>query len=350
MKSINHPHPINQKSHLNQDAAVSKTNNPNKTYLIILVILSFFLIVLGIANIAIFITKKDNSSNNTRVSETDNSTNNSTNDQTPTTAFEDLTKEEAFAFLQKQTDITGILPKDFVGEEISSAVVTNQRTIVSDLDLRYSYNTIEELKEIAYKKYVNQNSQPANNIQEYIDNNFEIKEYDYYAIVTPKKIKGATSCDHGKNKDCDSFLSFKRSYLDYRQEETSPNSFNSNFHLNTKDPNIINRLLRVYAFFSKIGPTRHGNIYSYKFEEQDDKYILTVHNIGAGINPQILDNPSQYAENSEVYAINLYLRRFAADKATGYVYTIPTETGVTEDVKYFPITQTELYSLPGYNN
>lgn len=32
-------------------------------------------------------------------------------------------------------------------------------------------------------------------------------------------------------------------------------------------------------------------------------------------------------------AINLYLRRFAADKSDDRIYTVPTETGVMEDVK-----------------
>lgn len=316
-----------------QNPVTSNSQNSNRPYYIILSILSFLIIILGVADIYIY-TAKNGSANNNNIS----NTNNNTKSLIP---FEDLTKEEALAFLRAQTNITGTLPENYVGKEISSAVVTNGSTIVSDLELIYSYDTIEELKEMAHKKYSDFNS-------EYDDNNFEITEYDYYAIVTPKRAKEATSCDHGYNNDCDSLLSFKRNYLDYRQEETGPTSVNNVFYLNTRDSNIINYLLRVYSFFSRVGFGRHGNIYSYSFEEQDDKYILTVHNIGAGINTELLKNPDNYTNDSEIYGINLYLRRFAADKSDGRIYTIPTETGVTEDVKSFPITEEELRSLPWY--
>ena len=273
----------------------------------------------------------------------------------PSTAFENLTKEEALAFLQAQTNITGTLPKDYVGEEVSNAVITDGGTIVSDLDLIYSYDTLEELKEMAVQKRYNSlnflitDNLATDDAEEYNENNFEITEYDYYAIITPKQVEGRASCDNIFN-GCDSLLSFRRSYLDHHSEETSPNSYNDVFYLNTQDPDIINYLLRVYTFFSRVGFGGHGNIYSYNFEEQDDKYILTVYNIGAGINSELLKNPDKYTNDSEMYAINLYLRRFAADKSDGHIYTIPTETGVTEDVKSFPITEEEFLSLPGYNN
>ena len=258
------------------------------------------------------------------------------------------------AFLRNQTDINGTLPKDFVGEEVSNAVITNGRTIVSDLDLIYSYDTIEDLKEMAHKKYGNINYLFTDNTEEYENNNFEIKEYDYYAIVTPNRIKGATYCDHGYNSDCDSLLSFKKEYLNYYQEETISElgAINANdvYYITTQDPQIINYLLRVYVFFSNIGFGSHGNIYSYDFEEQDDKYVLIVNNVGAGINSEILKNSDNYTNESEIYGINLYRRRFAADKSDGHIYTIPTETGVMDDVKSFPITQEEFSSLPGYGD
>lgn len=330
----------------NQNPIPPSSKNPNKPYYIVLSLLSFLIIILGVTDIYIYTTKNNSTNNNVDASNTNNNANNATS----TTTFEDLTKEEALAFLQAQTDITGTLPENYVEEEISSAIITNGHTIVSDLDLIYSYDTIEELKEMAHKKYSGFNFLATDNTEEYDDSNFEIAEYDYYAIVTPKRAKGATSCDHGYNNDCDSLLSFKRSYLDHHQEETTPHSYNDVFYINTQNPDIINYLLRVYTFFSRVGFGGHGNIYSYIFEEQDDKYILTVNNIGAGINAELLKNPDNYTNGSEMYAINLYLRRFAANKSDGRIYTIPTETGVTEDVKSFPITEEELRSLPGYNN
>ena len=335
-----------------QAAQAAAASNKKSHAKILLAIILIILVIAG-AGAAIYIglngnTTRNNGTNNDNVTSENN---NNVDNTTLPTNFEDLTKEEALNFLRSQTDIAGTLPENYVGEEISSAIITNGNTIVSDLDLIYSYDTIEELKEMAHKKYSGFNFLATDNTEEYDDSNFEIAEYDYYAIVTPKRAKGATSCDHGYNKDCDSLLSFKRSYLDHHQEETTPNSYNDVYYINTQNPDIINYLLRVYTFFSRVGFVGgHGNIYSYIFEEQDDKYILTVNNIGAGINTDLLKNPDKYTDGSEMYAINLYLRRFAADKSDGRIYTIPAETGVTEDVKSFPITEEELRSLPGYNN
>ena len=178
----------------NQNPIVPSSKNPNKPYYIVLSLLSFLIVVLGVADIYIYTTKNNSTNNNADTSNTDN-----TNNATSTTAFEDLTKEEALAFLRAQTDTTGTLPENYVGEEISSAVITNGHTIVSDLDLIYSYGTIEELKEMAHKEYSGFNFLATDNTEEYDDSNFEITEYDYYAIVTPKRAKGATSCDHGYN-------------------------------------------------------------------------------------------------------------------------------------------------------
>ena len=331
----------NINSPTNQNSVTSNPKNPNKPYYIILSLLSFLVIILGVANIYIYTTKNSDTSNYTDMS--------GANNTASSTPFEDLTKEEALAFLQAQTDINGTLPKNYVGEEISNAV------IVSNLDLIYSYDTIEELKEMAVQKKYNSlnflitDDLTTDDAEEYNDNNLEITEYDYYAIVTPKQVEGRTSCNNIYN-GCDSLLSFKRNYLDYHVEETTPNSYNDVFYLNTQDPDIIDYLLRVYSFFSHVGFGGHGNIYSYSFEEQDDKYVLTVNNIGAGINAELLNKPDSYTNDSEIYGINLYLRRFAADKSDGRIYTIPTETGVTEDVKSFPITEEELRSLPWYGD
>jgi len=339
-------YPINQHPYINQNATASRTKNPNKPCLIILSILSFLIVILGATNVAIYLTRNNDANVGTNTPEA----NNNVDDIVSSTAFEDLTKEQALAFLRAQTDITGTLPKNYVGEEISNAVITSGTTIINDIELIYSYDTIDDLKEMANERYSDLDFFSSDNTDEYDENNYEIKEYDYYAIVTPKRTEKSTPCDYNHTSDCDSLLSFKRSYLDYHQEETTPTSFNDAYYLNTQNPDIINYLLRVYSFFSGVGFGSHGNIYSYKFEEEDDKYVLTVNNVGAGINSELLKNPDKYTNDSEIYGINLYFRRFAADKSDGRIYTIPTETGVTEDVKSFPITEEELRSLPGYND
>ena len=255
-------YPINQNLQIDQGETTPKPEKLNKPYLITNCILSFLIIVLGAIYVAIYVTRNSDVGGDANTSEA----NNNAGGLTPSAVFKDLTKEEALAFLQVQTDVNGTLPKDYVGEEIPSAIITNGIMIVSDLNLIYSYGTIEDLKEMAHKEYSGSNFLSANSAEEYDDNNVEIKEYDYYAIVTPKRVKGATSCSHGHTNDCDSLLSFKRSYLDYHQEETSPHSFNDVYYINTQNPDIINYLLRVYTFFSQTGFFGgHGNIYSYNF-------------------------------------------------------------------------------------
>ena len=153
-------------------------------------------------------------------------------------------------------------------------------------------------------------------------------EYDYYAIVTPDRIKkDSTQCDHGYNRDCDSLLSFKREYLDHHQEVTTNKyggkSYNDVVIMKTTDKKIVSQILRIYTLFSSVGlSTGPGSVYSYDFEEKDDQYVLTVNNIGVGYNSEMMNNPeaySKYTNEEDWLAINLYRRYFIAEKETGEV-------------------------------
>lgn len=285
--------------------------------------------------------------------------NNPVNQQT---SFESLTKEEALAFLRSNTSVNGIIPKNYVDDTIINTPITNGNTIVSDLVLIHSYGDIEELKQLARREYqdlnffYDQKSEEATSPED----NFEITEYDHYAIVTPNRIKGEiTSCDHGYNSDCDSLLSFKKQSLDYREEETVSDkgykSTTDGCYINTNlNPQIISQLLRIYSIVGLYSYNGHGNIYSYDFESQDDKYVLTLNIIGAGINMEMLNNAktSQNTYNSnnpeDYLAINLYRRQFNVDKATGEISLTKTNDSTMDTVKSFSITQEEFNSLPFY--
>ena len=256
--------------------------------------------------------------------------------------FANLTKEQAIAFLKNGKDVNheGILPDNYVGSELLDAVIMNGSTIVSDLKMVYSYDSLNELKNIAEEEYGGFFGNTAHG-------GYEIKEYDYYAIVTPNRVKGATSCDHGYNTDCDSLLSFKRKYLDYKEEvkyySGGGASHNDVMYMNTRDSKIMSYLLRVITLYSSVGLFNmggHGNIHSYSFEEGGSQYVLTVNNVGAGVN----------METKEGYAINLYRRYFAVDKSNGYVHQLNTSTGVMDYIKSFAITKEELNALPGYGS
>ena len=260
-----------------------------------------------------------------------------------------LTKEKAMDFLKNNYNIRGALPDGYVGKEITDAIIANGTTIVSEVDMIYSYDSLDELKEMAREKYTKYKDQPVED--------FEIKEYKYYAIVTPGRIKGATSCDHGYNNDCDSLLSFKRKYYDYRQvhekSEEGVTYVNNYANIMTKDKNAINEILRVHSVLN-VGIMGHGNIYSYDFKDDGDKYVLTTYVVGVGANSELMKkyNAGEIKQEdiTNPYAINIYCRRFAADKDSGAAYAMQTESGTTENLKSFPITEDEIRTLPGYSN
>ncbi len=261
-------------------------------------------------------------------------------------AFEDLTKEEAIAFLEhRSTDSRELIPADYVGKEVTNAIIMDGNTIVSNLSLIYSYGDLAELEEMARKQF-----DPSFGLSDDPEeaSDFEIKEYAYYAIVTPERAKGATECDHGYSSDCNSLLSFKRDYLNYYSEETSPNSFNDVAYVNTRDPEIVSKLLRTFNYLapSLIG---HGNIYSYSFEEQDDKFVLTTACVGVGFDLERIQAAEEGFDWSDAYAINLYYRRYAMDKADGHIYAIPArtepETSYFDTIKSIPLTETEAMRL-----
>ncbi len=255
--------------------------------------------------------------------------------------FKKMTKAEAIAFLQdRENNIDGI-PKNYIGDEITSAVILNGNTVVSDLRMIYSYDTMDDLRQLVKKKYKGLGASDS----DVTDNSYEIEEYDYYAIVTPNRSKGASSCDHGYHNDCDSLLSFKRGYIDYLMKETSPNSHNEVMYFETRDPEIVEYLLRVCTFFASIGFSGgHGNIYGYSFEEQDDKFVLTVYYVGAGLNLEKFEKDGDVSGDN-MYAINLFLRRYAVDKLDGKMDAMEANGSTIEIVKSFPLTKEEMKSL-----
>lgn len=322
--------------------------NRNKSRYIIFGGLVILMLVLGI--IALIVLRSMNDISDVDGTTTDD---NNVSDTAVTNAFKNLTKAEAVAFLQSRTDGTiGLLPEGYVGEEIvNSIIMSGYNVIVSDLDLAYSYGDMEELEQLIRRNY----SSFSLSRDEVDINDFEIKEYDHYVIVTPKRIKGATTCDHGYYYDCDSLLSFKRDYFNYLSEKTSPNSSQDAFYINTSDPEIVNELLRAYTFFVSIGfGGGHGNIYSYSFEEQEDRFILSVNYVGVGLNIELLDKPDSNIDMSRAYAINLFTRRYAVDKSNGRVYIVPVQTEpevvYSDNVKSFSITKEEMTALLGYDD
>ena len=265
------------------------------------------------------------------------------------TAFEDLTKEQAVAFLEDAHSRGGShQPEGFVDKEISDAVVVDNGLLVSDLKIIYSYDTLEDLEEMARKKYSGHTGPFTlnKNLEDFDD--FTIKEYDYYAIVTPNQEDGSSR---------DSLFSFKRKYLDYDMKETSSNSYNTVYQIKTKNPEIVNQLLRIYAFFYKTEWGVRGNIFSYDFNELNDQYVLTVNYVGAGINMDLANDPAKYqaafanSTTPEIYGINLYKRSFIANKDDGQIKLTHTSDGSTMDViKSFSITTEEFNNLSNYGS
>lgn len=78
--------------------------------------------------------------------------------------------------------------------------------------IKYSYDTIDDLRQIAEGWYG-----VLGHNDGLTEDDYEIKEYDYYAIVTSNRIEGTNTCDddYYYYGDCNSLLSFKREYINY---------------------------------------------------------------------------------------------------------------------------------------
>lgn len=252
--------------------------------------------------------------------------------------FKQMTKAEAVDFLQAGRSTAGSMPKNYVGQEITDLVVIENNTTKSDVLLKYSHDTIDDLQQIAESWYgvLGHNDGITND-------DYEIKEYEYYTIVIPNRIEGTNTCNDEYYGGCDSLLSFKSDYINYYQEETTPNSYNDVVYLNVRDPETAEYLMRVFSFFYNYGAaSTHGNIYGSKFEQQDDKFILTVYYVGVGLDMENLE----FDGSNINYAINLYSRQYAADKVDGRLHVIRTgEASTVENIKSIPITQREAASL-----
>lgn len=327
----------------------STPKSPNHKTLIII----SAIICLGIIGcIAAFLLLNNQSPSPNNQSDS-SQTNSSTQENTKQlTKFEDLTKDEALAFLNSKTAAKGILPDGFVGDEIQNATIAQGNTIVSDLELIHSYDNIEELKELARENYRGLDFFLGKETEN-TEDSFEITEYDYYAIVTPNRIKEPTACEQGYYDDCNSLLSFKKQYLDYHLERTTsdggPISTADAYYINKDlDPEVISQLLRIYIAVGVYSLNGHGNIYSYSFEEQNDKYLLTVNIVGAGMNLAMLDNSESY-DSSNIFALNLYRRSFTVDKADGCIHLVKTNDSTMEEVKSIPISEEEYNSLRSYS-
>ncbi len=252
--------------------------------------------------------------------------------------FKQMTKAELVDFLQAGRGTTGSMPKNYVGKEITDLVIVENNVVKSDVTLKYSHDTIDDLRQIAEGWYgiLGHNGGIT-------EDDYEIKEYEYYAIVTPNRIEGANTCDAEYYGNCDSLLSFKSDYINYYQEETTPNSYNDVTYLSVRDPEVAERLMRVFSLFYNYGAaSTHGNIYGSSFEDQDDKFVLTVYYVGIGLNTEMLK-----VDGSNIgYAINLYSRQYAVDKVDGRLHVIQTgENSTIENIKSIPITQEEATSL-----
>lgn len=248
--------------------------------------------------------------------------------------FKQMTKDELIAFLQAGRGTVGSMPKNYVGKEITDLVIVENNVVKSDVVLKYSHDTIDDLRILAEGWYG-----VLGHNDGITEDDYEIKEYEYYAIVIPNRIEGANTCDIEYYGDCSSLLSFKSNYINYYQEETTPHSYNDVTYLNVRDPEMVEYLLRVFSFFYNYGAaSAHGNIYGSSFEEQEDKFVLTVYYVGVGLNMEKLK-----VDSGDIsYAINLYSRQYAADKVDGRLHAIRTgENSTVENIKSIPITQKE---------
>ena len=261
------------------------------------------------------------------------------------TKFEDLTKEEALAFLATQKNARGIIPDNYVEDEVANA--TSSERSGFGLIPWSSYSSLDELDMEAsnlFYQYLVTDTDTDTDADVLF---YQIEEYDYYAIIKPTK--DPAECYMIEN--CNSYLSFKRDYID--SEANSAYSSSSitfsdyKYYLKVNNKELADKLLRTYSVAS-IYHNGLMNIYDYEFEETDDKYILTIHFIMPGENFSNLMASTTYS--TENLAINLFNGIVSADKTTGLITSNLTDSSMLNDiVNVFPLTSEDIERIPSYS-
>ena len=253
------------------------------------------------------------------------------------TKFENLTKDEAYAFLQSQGESGRIKTVGYIQDELLNAVRFRDGKRINDLRKLYSYGTMEELQQLLAEK------------SHYADVEYQVTEYDYYAIATPKGEK----CEEINyyTSACDSWISFKRDYLDDHEEYTTFDGHRGTqeeITIKTGNPSELKPILAAYSFSAtSLVPAGKPYLYDYTFKEQDNSFIMTVYYVMAGTNLEIYRSLTEETvanyEMKDLIGINLVHTTYSVDKTTLEFSLVPDDANYL--IKSYPLTEEEFSEL-----
>lgn len=264
------------------------------------------------------------------------------------TKFEDLTKEEAIAFLKTAKNNRGVVPEDFIDSSTYDAITVN--STLYGMILADSYDSYDELEQHAHQKF-DVFTNALKYLGEEIDENdvFEIEEYDYFAVIKPKKaIEDCT----GAFDNCNYYLSFKKAYIEsvgndtYSSYQTTKSD--NTYYLKNFDMDVAKKILPVYSLGSA-GLSLLFNVYSYDIKDTGDEIVLTANIVLPGRDFSDTTSSSYSYFGSGAKAINLVNGIISVDKSSGLITSNLMNAGLLDSVvKVLPATEEELQDIPSY--
>lgn len=210
-----------------------------------------------------------------------------------TARFEDMTKEQAFAFFKKYYG-KNYMPKGLVDEKMKL------KDGLKAYNLLLSYENEADIPKIANESTMNLYRDETYPLEQRF--NVE-KASDLYSIVTATDKIPADTDEIRYLGIC-----FNKEYVDYRDvEETDSDgsvSVDRSLTLKKIDKETAEKVLKIYATTEIYGRTIH----SYALEESDNAYKIKVNLIGVGVTS---------LSASADHTLNTYYMAWSIDKKTG---------------------------------
>lgn len=237
--------------------------------------------------------------------------------------FINMTKEEAITTLNNMSENNSYIPDNFV----NSNLLLQKGEF--NLKILYSYNNIDEVKEIAINSIfdeVKYSSELINVIP--ID--------DKYVVVYVNSTECLDHCYRG--------ISFNKEYVDYYEEKTEVSEVittNERFIIKKFDKNFVEEILSTLIY--SIVPIDLSNIYDYSFEEKDNIFIMRTYSLGVGLDPTKFEDMTP--DNIE-YSINLIERELYLDKNTGEInWRYESDENKNKVLKSIPLNNKDINKL-----
>ena len=244
------------------------------------------------------------------------------------TAFSELNKEGALAYLTAVGKTTKYYPEDFIGESDSDILPAEGE---AGSKLLISYETKDQAKQIAF------DFQDVAFKAKYTVQNFKTTEkVDYTVVYVDQEKAECSTCARSVSFSNKIINRFFQPIVDPVTGTTIQGEFTF-FTKNTKE--TVERYLPVVVYL-----TQDQILYSSEFKETDNEYQLIANVIYLGLDEEKM---ATAAAGEVPRAINLSTIYYVVDKTSGQVIVKSemTPAGQLKAVKSFPVTDEEVKDL-----